>query len=55
MVVVVVSGEKKTLLLLEPDNRIFPDASVSIYTYFTSSEFPFNPTGYLVDAHYYRV
>lgn len=46
------SGEKKTLLVLEPDRRIFPDTSVSIYKYFTSIEFPFSPTGYLVDVHY---
>ena len=46
-----VSGEKKTLLLLEPANTIFPEECVSIDMYLTSSEFALNPTGYLVEEH----
>jgi hypothetical protein len=49
--VAIVFGEKKLLLLLEPANRTFPDESVSIDKYLTSSEFPFNPTGYFVEVH----
>ena len=45
-----VSGEKKTSLLLEPANTIFPEESVSIDVYLTSREFPLNPTGYLIDG-----
>ena len=46
-----VSGEKKTILLLEPANTIFPEECVSIDMYLTSSEFALNPTGYLVAVH----
>ena len=45
------SGEKKSLLLLDPPNIIFPDVCVSIVKYFTSKEPPLNPTGYLVVEH----
>lgn len=45
-----VSGEKKTLLLLEPANIIFVEESVSIDVYLTSSEFALNPTGYLIEV-----